>query len=62
MFAQFGNAQQSDSFESLWEQVEKLGNGTFQLVKRVYSSTNVSKPLEGFFLRMMLETRQQLQI
>ena len=26
MFAQFGNAQQKDSFESLWEQVEKFEN------------------------------------
>jgi len=24
MFAQFGNAQQNDLYESLWEQVEKF--------------------------------------
>lgn len=48
MFAQFGNAQQSDSYESLWEKVEKLetedlSKSALKLIETISKKARIEK-------------------
>mgnify|MGYP003664058305 CR=1 FL=1 len=48
MFAQFGNAQQNDSYESLWEQVEKfegedLSKSALELIETISKKAHLEK-------------------